>query len=82
MDFVAPSTSVKRNRAHNVDTNRLRCRRAFIISNVLGGKFDGPRCDFAARAYELQAIENVLVRREALAMTDRRTLHANDHGLA
>lgn len=74
---VPPTTAVKRNRAHNVDTDRLVARRAFLIGDVLPD-FAEARCDFAARAYELQAIENVLVRRDVLSPTDRRTLHGNE----
>lgn len=77
--FVHPSTPVRRNRAHNVDTDRLRNRRAFLIIGMVNRVHDS-RQDMAVRAYELQAIENVLVRRGAMPACERRTLHANDSG--
>lgn len=69
-DFVPPSTSIRRNRAHNIDTDRLRARRAYLILNMTN---EDSRHDFAMRAYELQAIENVLVDRGAFPATERRT---------
>lgn len=69
--FVPPSTAVKRNRAHNVDTDRLRARRAYLLAK--GFRDYDSRMDFAVRALELRAIENVLVDRRALPASERRT---------
>lgn len=74
---VPVTTAVKRKRAHNVDTARLLGRRSHLIERVMV-RFEGSRADFAVRAFELQAIENVLVHRGALAEADRRTSHGND----
>lgn len=76
MDLIPASTKVHRNRAHNVDSDRLNRRRVWLAENILVG-FQGPRCEFAARAYELQAVENVLVSRGDLRVSQRRTLHGN-----
>lgn len=72
--FVPPSTPVKRNRAHNIDTDRLRARRAYLILTLANGAhvYDS-RIDFAYRAAELHAIENILVDRHAIPATERRT---------
>lgn len=76
MNAVPPTTAVKRNRAHNVDTDRLAERRDFLLVHVLPD-FAGSRMDFAVRAYELQAIENVLEDRDWLAPSDRGTVRGN-----
>lgn len=77
--FVHPSTRIRRNRAHNVDTDRLRNRRARLIIEMRDRVHDS-RQDMAVRAYELQAIENVLVRRGKLPACERYTLAGNDSG--
>lgn len=69
MTFVPPSTAVKRNRAHNVDTDRLRARRAYLIVHLTD---EDNRHDFAMRSYELQA--TVLIDRHAIPASERRTL--------
>lgn len=77
MSTVPATVAVKRNRAHNVDTARLVSRRLFLVEQMAAGAFDS-RMDFAVRAYELQAIENVLVRREIISPEARQTLYGND----
>lgn len=77
MSSVPPTTAIRRNRAHNVDTPRLLDRRAWLIAQMSVGAFDS-RMDFAVRAYELQAIENVLVHRGVLSEEARQTMYGND----
>lgn len=72
---VPASTAIRRSRAHNVDTDRLMRRRAFLhdLCIVNGGRTLATRMDFAMRAAELTAIETALVNRGALAPADRIT---------
>lgn len=76
MDLVPPTVAVKRNRAHNVESPRLVVRRNHLLGQMATGVFDS-RMDFAVRAYELQAIENVLVSRDLLSDVGRRTSPGN-----
>lgn len=59
MNTVPATTSIKRNRAANVDTDRLVRRRAHLASTTTGVHHDR-RIDFVMRAAELHAIENAL----------------------
>lgn len=77
-DFIPPSTRLRRNRVHNHTTDTLRNRRAYMLANLRD--IADSRMDFAYKAYELQAIENVLVDRGDLALADRRTVAGNQRG--
>jgi hypothetical protein len=73
--FVPPSTSIRRSRVRNIDTDRLRNRRAYVIAQFAhAGKHFESRHDFAMRALELRAIETELINRNHLPATERRTL--------
>lgn len=74
--FIPPSKNLRRNRVHNHTTETLRNRRAYMLANLRD--IADSRMEFAYRAYELQAIENVLVRRGHLCVTERRTTPGNE----
>jgi hypothetical protein len=65
---VPATTPIKRNRAGNIDTDRLLRRRHFLIGLLIidGGRSLATRMDFAMRAAEFTAINNVLVSRHVL----------------
>jgi hypothetical protein len=65
---VPASTAIRRSRAHNITTDRLFRRRAFLIDLLIlnGGRTLATRMDFAMRAAELTAIDNVLLSRGML----------------
>jgi hypothetical protein len=76
MNFDPATTSVRRNRAHNCDSDRLLIRRDHLLWLVFttdGSRTIPNRLNFAMRAAELSAIEDVLLSRGDLAATDRRT---------
>jgi hypothetical protein len=65
---VPASKSIKRNRAHNVDTDRLLRRQEFLVNMIKNSNsFFEARYDFAVKALELHAIENVLEDRQAIS---------------
>lgn len=68
------TTSCKRNRVHNIDTDRLRRRREFlVIATKQYSRMYESRCDFVARVCELAAIERELVARGMLDTSKRVT---------
>ena len=73
---VPPSTSVRRSRAGNIDTDRLVARQEFL-SAMADGNFRncGSRREFVDRAREMRAIEDVLSSRGV--QFRRRTLTAS-----
>jgi len=71
---VPVTTPVKRNRAQNIDTERLSARRIFLIDLLVNRSRElENRIDFVVRVAELSCIENVLNDRGVLAVADRTT---------
>jgi hypothetical protein len=68
-DLIPATTSIKYLRARNVDTDRLRRRRAYLLANkgYIAGEADA-RIVLRARARELHAVEDALVERGKLAV--------------
>lgn len=73
---VADTVAVKRNRVGNVDSDRLRRRRARLVSDISDDTvtYAGGRLGFSMRAAELTVIESELERRGELARRDRFTV--------
>jgi hypothetical protein len=70
--FVPSGTPVKRNRAANIDDDRLFRRRGFLRHLLANpSRFDGPRSEWAFRVGELVAIESVLCTRGKLSPDHR-----------
>lgn len=71
---VPASTSIRRSRVGNIDTDRLERRRPFIIAQIENSnkEFDR-RADFIARVAELVVIERELVARGVLTTEARKT---------
>lgn len=69
---VPPTTAIKRSRVGNIDTDRLRSRRLFLVVLIkqYARMFD-VRVEFVARVAELRAIEGELVARGELAPAHR-----------
>ena len=66
--IVPASTSIRRSRVHNIDTDRLQRRREFLRQQLVveRGRAIERRRQFAERAGELAKIEDELERRESL----------------
>lgn len=65
--MIPATTAIRRSRVANIDTDRLIRRRAQLRHDIANSNlvFD-TRMDFAWRALEMRAIEDELVRRDAL----------------
>lgn len=69
--IVPASTRIRRSRAHNVDSDRLARRRAFLLVPGRIGGVDS-REELRARVVELAAVERELVARGLLAAAETR----------